>query len=145
MMSQPPTLPPAAPHRQRTKLLLSLICGGILVFLLAGYLVVHSIIASGITQGPDNLFGDQNLKTAVALLELHKVRYGRYPDTLRDLKFTGQWDKNALLRVSYVPNADRTRYYVEVQVGWVGKPSLQMPAEFWQGTGYSAALKPKGA
>ena len=38
----------------------------------------------------DNEFGDQHLKTSVALIELHKVRYGRYPDSLSDLKFTGQ-------------------------------------------------------
>lgn len=120
-----------------------LVGGGVLIFLLCGYLVVRSIIASGITKGPDNMFGDQHLKTAVALVELHKLRYGKYPDTLRDLKFTGQWDQLALSRVGYYPNADRTAYYLEVQRGWVGKPSLQMPDEFWRGTGYSSSLRPK--
>ncbi len=53
------------------------------------------------------MFGDQHLKTAVALIELHKVRFGKYPDTLRDLKFTGQWDQLALQSVGYyrMPNA----------------------------------------
>jgi hypothetical protein len=47
------------------------------------------------------------------------------------------------LSVRYYPNADRTGYYIEVQRGWVGKPSLQIPDEFWRGTGYSSSLKPK--
>lgn len=117
--------------------------GGILLMLLAGFLLVRFLIASGITKHPDNLFGDQHLKTAVALIELHKTRQGKYPDTLRDLQFSGSWDQIALQRVGYYPNAGRTAYYVEVQTGWVGKPSLEMPDEFWRGTGYSASLKPK--
>jgi len=88
------------------------------------------------------MFGDQNLKTAVALIELHKVRFGRYPSSLQDLRFTGQWDQIALQSVSYYPSPDRSAYYIEVERGWIGKPTLQMPDEFWKGTGYSAALKP---
>jgi hypothetical protein len=124
-------------------LVAGLIGVGVLLLFLAGYLIIHSIIASGITKGPDAMFGDQHLKTAVALIELHKTRYGKYPETLRDLKFTGQWDQIAVKSMAYHPNADRTGYYVEVQRGWVGKPDLQMPEEFWRGTGYSASLKPK--
>ena len=89
------------------------------------------------------MFGDQNLKTAVALIELHKVRFGKYPETMHDLKFTGQWDQFPILSVAYYPNADRTRYYIEVEHGWIGKPNLQIPDAFWQGTGYDASLKPK--
>ena len=86
--------------------------------------------------GPDKMFGDQHLKTTVALLELHKVRYKKYPASLNDLKYIGDWDLIALRSVSYQPNKERTAYYVEVQRGWIGKPHLEMPAEFWQGTGY---------
>jgi hypothetical protein len=35
-----------------------------------------------------DMFEDQHLKTAVALIESRKVCYGKYPDSLRD--FTGQ-------------------------------------------------------
>ncbi len=115
-----------------------------LILGVGGYLAFRSIVASGITKGPDGMFGDQHLKTTVALLELYKVRYGKYPDRLNDLKFTGAWDQIALNSVEYIPNADRTAYYVEVQRGWIGKPDLHMPEEFWKGTGYSASLKPKG-
>lgn len=88
------------------------------------------------------MFGDQHLKTTVALLELHKVRYGKYPASLRDLTFTGQWDQIALQSVSYYTNPDRSAYYVEVERGWMGRPTMKMPEEFWKGTGYSEALKP---
>ncbi len=89
------------------------------------------------------MFGDQHLKTAVALVELHKVRYGRYPAALRELKFTGNWDAIALNSVAYYPAADGTADYLEVRRGWVGKPALNMPPEFWQGTGYREDLRPQ--
>lgn len=86
------------------------------------------------------MFGDQHLKTAVALIELHKVRTGRYPEDLGKLQFTGQWDLIALQSVRYVAAKDGSSYYVEVQRGWIGKPKLSMPAEFWFGTGYNPKL-----
>jgi hypothetical protein len=124
-------------------LIVALVSAVLVVSAVGITLLIRSVIASGITAGPDNMFGDQNLKTAVALIELHKVRYGRYPNSLRDLRFTGQWDQIALQSVSYYPNADRSAYYIEVERGWVGKPTFIMPDEFWKGTGYSAALRPK--
>jgi len=102
---------------------------------------VYVIITSGLTKGVDNQFGDQNLKTAVALIELHKIRYGKYPASLKDLKFTGQWDQIALNSVRYHANPAGNAYYIEVERGWMGKPTLTMPSEFWRGTGYSPSLK----
>jgi hypothetical protein len=86
------------------------------------------------------MFGDQHLKTAVALIELHKVRTGRYPEDLGKLRFTGQWDMLALQSVRYIVAADGASYYVEVERGWIGKPKLEMPAEFWRGTGFNPKL-----
>jgi len=100
----------------------------------------RAIVASGITRGPDVMFGDQNLKTAVALIELHKVRTGRCPRELSELKFTGQWDMMAIQSVRYVASNDGSSYFVEVERGWIGKPKLDMPAEFWHGTGYNPKL-----
>ena len=143
-MNAPPPIPRIhTPKHSRTTLIVCLVGGVVLLLMLVGFFAIRSIIASGITKGPDNLFGDQNLKTAVALIELHKVRYGKYPGSMRDLKFTGQWDQMAQQSVAYYVSADRTHYYVEVERGWVGKPSLQMSAEFWQGTGYDPSLKPR--
>src|SRR6266496_1371394 len=38
-------------------------------------------------------FGDQHFKTAIALIELHKIRFGEYPATLDSIKYIGDWDK----------------------------------------------------
>ncbi len=103
----------------------------------------HYVGTSGITRPIDNMFGDQHLKTAVALIELHKVRYGRYPQKLSELRYTGQWDQMPMMSVRYIAAPDGSKYYVEVVRGWMGKPTLNYPPEFWQGTGYSPALKPR--
>lgn len=114
-----------------------------------GILLIVGVVFAAIRYGApeaaklaDKQFGDQWLKTSVALIELHKERYGKYPDSLEDLKFIGEWDQNALANVRYCPNKERTAYYIEVKRGWIGKPELKMPDEFWRGTGYSESLKP---
>ena len=138
-MQIPPPLPAKKPKRWLWVLLI-----GVFVAAIGGggIIAYRSIIASGITSAVDNKFGDQHLKTAVALIELHKLRFGRYPDSLRDLKFTGEWDHIALMSVGYYPNPNRDAYYIEVQRGWIGKPTFTMSSEFWKGTGYSPALRP---
>jgi len=90
--------------------------------------------------GMDNKFGDQHLKTAVALIELHKLRTGSYPGDLSELKFAGEWDQIALNSVKYTPHPERSEYFIEVQRGWVSKPNFEMPKEFWKGTGYNPKL-----
>jgi hypothetical protein len=83
----------------------------------------------------DAVFGDQNFKSAIALIELYKVRYGVYPDRLADIKFTGQWDKIYLSGVTYIKLADG--YELDLVRGWVGRPGTELsyPSEFWQGLG----------
>jgi hypothetical protein len=137
-----PPPPRARPKRYSSKIVALLVLASLVLIAAGAVAARYVIVASGITKAPDNLFGDQHLKTAVALIELHKVRFGKYPDSLADLKFTGQWDQIALQRVRYCPSADRTAYYIEVETGWMGKPDLKMPEEFWRGTGYTPSLKP---
>lgn len=81
----------------------------------------------------DQKFGDQHFKTSISLIELHKVRFGEYPASLNDLKFTGDWDKIALNNVKYkrVENG----YELDVIRGWVATPELTYSAEFWKGLG----------
>jgi hypothetical protein len=135
--------PPLPQEKSRSGLWAFLVVCAVLGALLVGGVIAYrSIIASGITRGFDNKFGDQHLKTAVALIELHKVRFGKYPDSLRDLKFTGDWDQIALMSVRYYPSPNRDAYYIEVERGWMGKPTFTMPPEFWKGTGYSPSIKP---
>lgn len=102
----------------------------------------YFLFKSGITRPFDNMFGDQHLKSAVALVELHKVRYGRYPQDLEDLRFLGTWDQRVLDAVEYCTDPDGTQYYLEVRRGWIGKPELSLPPEFWQGTGFNKSLAP---
>jgi len=127
--------------KQKTVLIVAACVLAVALLVMSLFSAYRALVDSGITQGPDAMFGDQHLKTAVALIELHKVRCGRYPETLKALKFTGQWDQMALNSVRYHTNEDGTAYFVEVTRGWVGKPKLEMPAEFWQGTGYRKDLK----
>lgn len=81
----------------------------------------------------DAKFGDQHFKTAISLVELHKIRTGSYPSTLADLKFIGDWDQIALSSVEY-KRLD-SGYELNVVRGWVGKPDLTYPADFWVGLG----------
>ena len=138
-------VPPPLPKKKAPKWPWILVATAVVVAAIAiagGITVYRTVIRSGVTGTLDNKFGDQHLKTAVALIELHKVRFGKYPDSLRDLKFTGDWDQLALQSVRYYPSPNRDAYYVEVERGWMGKPTLTMPPEFWKGTGYSPTLKP---
>ena len=142
-MVRPPPIP--AVHKKK-RLAPYLITGGValLLLLIVGVvLAVRFVSEHGLTEPIDRKFGDQNLKSSVAMLELHKIRFGKYPDSLRDLKYTGEWDQIWINGVSYYPSDDRQSYYVEVHRGWVGKPTLVMPVEFWQNTGYDESLKPK--
>jgi hypothetical protein len=135
------TSPPPRPAWKKKGIPIVWIVVGVLSPVVIGLLILGVVRMSGITKVPDNMFGDQHLKTSVALIELHKVRFGKYPDSLSDLKFTGKWDQIALESVRYYPNAMRTAYYIEVERGWVGKPDLKMPDEFWRGTGYDIRLR----
>jgi hypothetical protein len=144
-MSQPPPLPPepgSSRRKSAARIIITILFCVIVVGAVAIFLVIHYITASGITRPLDNMFGDQYLKTTVALVELYKVRYGRYPNSPRDIRFAGDWDQGALLAVRYYPAPDGSKYCVEVVRGWIGKPALKYPPEFWQGTGYSADLCP---
>jgi hypothetical protein len=81
----------------------------------------------------DAKFGDQHFKTAISLIELHKLRTGSYPESLKDLKFTGEWDAIAIGSVEY--RRLDTGYELNIARGWVGKPEISYPPEFWRGLG----------
>ena len=79
-------------------------------------------------------FGDQHLKTAIALIELHKTRFGEYPETLDSIKYAGDWDKMHLAAVEY-EKLD-SGYVLNLVNGWNGKPKhLRYPKAFWKGLG----------
>lgn len=108
-------------------------------------LVVASISACDFQQEANNKFGDQHFKTAIALIELYKVRKGEYPASLNDIKFTGDWDTIALASVQYKKNAKG--YQLDLINGWVGQPKdLNYPQEFWHGLGLTESnMRPQPA
>ena len=83
--------------------------------------------------GMDEKFGDQHFKSAISAIELHKTRTGEYPDTLNDLEYLGDWDQIWLHSVRY-EKAD-TGYNLFIERGWMGEPSLDLPAGYKDGLG----------
>ncbi|WP_105189106.1 hypothetical protein [Pseudoalteromonas sp. T1lg48] len=101
---------------------------------LLGVLVIFYLTGCDLrVPGADEQFGQQNFVSAVALIELHKVRHGRYPTTLNELEFLGDWDGIWLGAVRYERYADGYNLYVER--GWVGTPDLAFSSRFKQGLG----------
>ena len=96
-------------------------------------LVTLLLAACEFQEQADQKFGDQHFKTAIALIELHKVRTGSYPKNLGELRFTGDWDQIAIASVSYDRLDDG--YTLQITRGWVGKPQLVFPPEFYAGLG----------
>ena len=84
-------------------------------------------------QATDAKFGDQSFKTAISLIELYHIRHGVYPAALTDLDFTGDWDAISINSVRYERLPDG--YALDITRGWVGKPTLTYPPQFWQGLG----------
>jgi hypothetical protein len=79
------------------------------------------------------LEADQRFKTAIALIELHRLRFGSYPDSLDDLRFLGGRDQSALGNLRYEKLPDG--YALDVVTGPGTKPKLKYPIGFWRGLG----------
>ena len=85
------------------------------------------------TEVADAKFGDQHFKTAIALIELYKVRHGQYPESMGEIDFVGDWDAMPISSVDYKKVSDG--YELNLVRGWMGKPNLTYPAGFWTGLG----------
>ncbi|HKV51244.1 MAG TPA: Clp protease N-terminal domain-containing protein [Gemmatimonadaceae bacterium] len=83
-------------------------------------LPAHPIVEAEVT--------DQQFKTAIALVELHRLRFGEYPASLQDLQFLGYHDRAMLHRVKYERLAEG--YALEVDA-----TPPEYPPEFWRGVG----------
>lgn len=87
---------------------------------------------------------DQNFKSAVAFIELHKLRYGAYPDSLGALTFTAEFDQMWMTAVRYAKLADG--YRLDLATLRPGSAEPTFPAEFWQGLGLRESnLRPDGS
>ncbi len=88
----------------------------------------------GLEEEANQKFGDQHFKTAINLIELHKVREGEYPLSLDSLKYLGDWDQMVFSSVEY--KKLKNGYELNLVNGWNGKPKkLVYPKEFWKGLG----------
>ncbi len=103
--------------------------------------VISLVLGCDFQKEADTKFGDQHFKTAISLIELHKIRYGTYPGSLKDLRFMGEWDTIALNSVEY--KKLESGYELNVTRGWIAQPTLSYPKEFWQGLGLTKSnMKP---
>ena len=103
-----------------------------IAFLLA-LLLLAGVAGCELQAAADAKFGDQHFKTVIALVELQKLRSGAYPEQLKDLQFKGDWDAIAINAVEY--RRVGSGYELNVVRGWIGKPTLSYPPEFWRGLG----------
>ena len=104
----------------------------LVIFLLL--FLFHSCQSDGFVEKTNQKFGDQHFKTAISLIELHKIRTGSYPENLRDIQHTGDWDKLHLNSVKYEKLEEG--YRLDLVNGWAGAPSeLKYPDNFWNGLG----------
>jgi hypothetical protein len=103
------------------------------IALLLTFVLLAGVAGCEFQAAADAKFGDQHFKTVIALVELHKLRSGAYPEQLKDLRFTGDWDAIAISSVEYKKVGGG--YELDVVRGWVGKPVLSYPPEFWRGLG----------
>ncbi len=87
-----------------------------------------------VTENANQRFGDQHFKTAIALIELYKVRFGKYPESLDSVKYMGDWD--LIIKTSVKYQKLDSGYRLDLMNGWIGKPHrLNYPDEFWKGLG----------
>ncbi len=97
-------------------------------------MTLSSCFPEGFQEETNQKFGDQHFKTAISLIELHKVREGSYPKTLDSLKYLGDWDKIIFTSVKYTKL--EVGYELDLVNGWIGKPKeLSYPKKFWIGLG----------
>jgi len=86
---------------------------------------------------------EQHFKTAISLIELHKIRFGSYPESIDSIKYTGIMDKGIQAYVKYEKIEDG--YTLDlINVGPMGIKNIDYPPEFWAGLGLkSSNLKTK--
>jgi hypothetical protein len=87
------------------------------------------------------MFADSEFRKAVGHIELHKLRNGTYPQSLRDLDFLNAMDSSMFSYVEYAKLDSGYELNVKMQLvtfsgGSNGKEvQLKYPAEFWKGLG----------
>lgn len=114
-----------------------------ITFLLVAIIAVVVILQTtrlDFFQDIDNEIAQQQLKGSAALIELHKLRTGTYPEKLSDLEFISSWDRFNLKRVQYTVSVKRNEYFITIEKGYFGDLNFIFPHQFWKGTGFDDFL-----
>lgn len=96
-------------------------------------LLLLTLASCGADRAAVGRFADQDFKTAIAVIELHNTRFGRYPTSLEELRFLGDWDRSSLVSVEYRPLVDG--YELNLIGPWSEAERPSYPVEFFQGLG----------
>ena len=93
---------------------------------------------SAIKQSQD-MMADQQFKAALYNIEMHKLRFGSYPDSLRQLKFLSM-DSLSIMGMDYRKldtgyALNFTGKYASISGETDVTINLNYPDEFWQGLG----------
>lgn len=86
------------------------------------------------------MLADQELKKAIAYIELHKLRNGNYPNALSELKFLSAMDSSLFNSIEYT-RFDSV-YELNIKTEFASSDGeekkeipLKYPPEFWKGLG----------
>ncbi|AYB35680.1 hypothetical protein D4L85_24185 [Chryseolinea soli] len=86
------------------------------------------------------MLADQELKKAIAYIELHKLRNGSYPNALSDLKFLSAMDSSLFNSIEYTRLDSVYELNLNTEFSSFGgegtkEVPLKYPPEFWKGLG----------
>ncbi|MCR6639884.1 MAG: hypothetical protein NVV82_13115 [Sporocytophaga sp.] len=90
--------------------------------------------------GAHQMMAEMEFKKAIAEIELHKLRNGRYPNSLSELKFLSPMDSSMISNVDYtrldsVYELNLKMEFVSLDEKETEPIKLQYPDEFWAGLG----------
>jgi ATP-dependent Clp protease ATP-binding subunit ClpA len=95
---------------------------------------VEVVPGTAFVPGMAHALQDYWFRMAIALIELHRLRSGQYPETLEDLRSSlGPFEQPVLQRVRYEKLDDG--YALDNIMPRDGEATLSYPAEFWRGLG----------
>ena len=121
----------------KLRLFIAIIITGMLTSCFNGN--VRRQMANAIRQS-QKYVADQDFKHAIGYIEIYKLRFGKYPESLYDLKYIGAFDSTIFHSVQYEKivdgyKLDLTSDYTTLKGKTEGQIILKYPDEFWQGLG----------
>lgn len=88
-----------------------------------------------------NMLADNEFKKAIGHIELHKLRTGAYPESLKDIEFLTPMDSSMFAYVEYTRLDSVYELNIKMELVTFGgetngkQVQLKYPPEFWKGLG----------